>query len=99
MEAKAELVAWFRIVYVFNAWALTIVLGVVGCLFYASTTGSLAAVPRIAWILVIANGACFALYFLLSGYVAEWLERTGRTPTALERLGERLAAWDETGRE
>lgn len=89
----------FRIVHLFNGWALTIVGGFALCLGYATSTGSVSTVPLWAWALVVGNGVAFALYFLLSAPVAEWLERTGRMPTALERLGERLAAWDEAGRD
>jgi hypothetical protein len=92
-------VSRFRIIHLFNGWALTIVGGFVLCLLYAATEGSISGVPSWAWVFVIGNGVAFALYFLLSGPVAEWLERTGRTPAALERFGERLAAWDEAGRE
>lgn len=93
------LASWFRIVYLFNVWALSIVLGFVACLLVASSAGTVEAVPSVAWVVVIANGVLFALYFLLSGPVAAWLERTGRMPTVLDRIGKRLAAWDEAGRE
>ena len=90
-------VSWFRVIHLFNGWALTIVGGFLLCLVYATSAGSISTVPAWAWVVVIGNGVAFALYFLLSGPVAEWLERTGRMPTALERLGEQLAAWDEAG--
>lgn len=92
-------VSRFRLIQLFNGWALSIVGGFLLCLLYAVLDGSILSIPIWAWILVIGNGAAFALYFLLSGPVAEWLERTGRMPSVLERVGEQLAAWDKAGRE
>lgn len=89
----------FRIVYLFNLWALTVVLGFAFTLLSAGTAGTIASVPLHVWLVVVGNGVAFALYFLLSGPVAGWLDRTGRMPTALQRVGERLAAWDEVGRD
>lgn len=97
--APTAFVSRFRLLHLFNGWALSIVGGFLTCLLYAVWDGSIAAIPIWAWIVVIGNGAAFALYFLLSGPVAEWLDRTGRMPSVLERVGEQLAAWDETGRE
>lgn len=91
--------ARFRIVHLFHLWALTVVLGFALSLLYAGTAGTIATVPLWIWLVVVGNGVAFALYFLLSGPVAGWLDRTDRMPTALERVGERLAAWDEAGRE
>lgn len=91
--------SWFRIVYLFNLWALTVVLGFAFTLLYAGTAGTISTVPFHVWLVVVGNGVAFALYFLLSGPVARWLDRTDRMPTALQRVGKRLAAWDEAGRE
>lgn len=91
-------VAAFRLVHLFNVWALTVALGLLVA-FALGAGGGLRTVPDLVWGVVIVDGTLFALYFLLSAPVATFLESRDAMPRTLARLGATLERWDEAGRE
>jgi len=97
-EDVSPLVARFRLIYVFNAWVLTIVAGTVLCLGWTAVAGA-EAVPAWLWIATILDGTAFACYFLLSAPVAEHLGDGRSLPGPIERPIRTLERWDEAGRE
>jgi hypothetical protein len=96
-DTPSRFVVWFRLIYVFNAWILSVTAGLVACLAWAASAGGVEAVPAWLWLATIVDGALFACYFLLSSPVAERLD--GRVSAGpLSRLVRTLERWDEAGR-
>lgn len=94
----SPLVARFRLIYVFNAWVLSVVAGVLACLGWAAAAGT-SGVPTWLWLATVVDGAAFACYFLLSAPVAEHLGEGRSLPGPVARAVRTLERWDEAGRE
>jgi len=89
----------FTLLALFNAWALSVVVLLVAALAAVAGTGRPADVPAALWIALFADAVGFAGYFTLSAPVAEFFERRGWSVPVFGRIGRRLEAWDEAGRE
>jgi hypothetical protein len=94
----SPLVARFRLLYVFNAWVLSVAVGAVATLAWAGGAG-IEAVPAWVSLAVIGDGALFACYFLLAAPVADHLGEGRSLPGPLARVVDTLERWDEAGRE
>lgn len=94
----SPLVARFRLLYVFNAWVLSIAVGAVAILAWAGGAGT-EGVPTWAYLAVIGDGALFACYFLLAAPVADHLGEGRSLPGPVARAVDTLERWDEAGRD
>lgn len=94
----SPLVARFRLLYVFNAWVLSVALGALAALAWAGGAGT-EGVPTWLYLAVVGDGALFACYFLLAAPVADHLGEGRSLPGPLARLVKTLERWDEAGRE
>lgn len=89
----------FTLLALFNAWALSIVVLLVGALGAVVVTGAVAEVPAVVWVALIVDAVGFAWYFTLSAPVGEFFDRRGWRVPVFGRVARRLERWDEAGRE